>query len=46
MYITNLDIDIPFAQSTIKNIMYTYNKTPISRKVEQYKPILDADTME
>jgi hypothetical protein len=45
MYITNLDIDIPFAQSTIENIMYTYNKTPISQKVKQYKPILDANTI-
>jgi hypothetical protein len=26
--------------------MYTHNDPPISRKVEQYKPALDADTME
>jgi hypothetical protein len=46
MYITNLDIDIPLARSTIENIMYTHNETPISQKVEQYKPVLDTDTME
>jgi hypothetical protein len=46
IYITNLIIGIPLARSTIERIMYTHNDPPISRKVEQYKPVLDANVME
>ena len=46
MYKTNLYIGIPLARSTIERIMLTHNDPPISRKVEQYKPVLDADLTE
>ena len=40
------ELGIPLARSTIEYIMYIYNEIPISYKVEQFKPILDADNIE